>query len=158
MFLQNCQNHKTIIKQIEKQGFYLPKTPTSGIIFPSFFWTFSEPSPGSTFSWLLSNFEPKMTILDPLGRPAWPQNRPLGRHFRSKNRLLSYPADGTERPRTVTEPTLRPMTPQTLPRLHFYRFCLHFCPSRLDFSPIWDGFFMIFDDFRHDFLNSCAQI
>ena len=44
------------------------------------------------------------------------------------------------------------------PSLPFLSILETFVSLKARFSPIWDGFFMIFDDFLHDVLNSCVQI
>ena len=118
-FSRNIAKVKIIVFPKEKQGFsrFRPlKINHFSMLFRSIFHAFSGTPLGATFLRFDDDFLPKSAIWEPPWAPPGLQIRPLGRPFRPKYRLLSYPAGGPERPGTDLAPTWRPKGSQEAPQ------------------------------------------
>ena len=124
MFLQNAETLNFGDSSIDFILFTFPKHLLSA----SFFHLFSAPFVEALLDRLFGDFFPIFSNhFGPTWRPTWAPNRPLGRLFRSKNRVFRFAANDPERQDFGFQllsadlvPRSRQKWPQAPPDLHFY--------------------------------------
>ena len=153
MFLQNAENLDFGDSSIDFILSSLPKHLLSASFFHHFSSFFVEAFLDQFFSIFLQLLT-KNVNFKPTWWPTWAPISPFGPTFPPQNPLKGESPE-VRKPSRIGARMIGLRYLPSLPFLPSLETCLSL---KARFSPMWDGFFMIFEDFLHDVLNSCAQI